>query len=115
ITAGRFEHGGRRCLTGAGSHCCASATASAGRETEGVEQDGLAGTRLAGQHIETRRELQARLLDEHDVANGQRREHSRNGCDDGWATIESDRSYSIRPKVLLSHEPWSISGRILCA
>ena len=44
-----------------------------------VHNHGLTSAGLAGNHVESRRELKDQALDEHDVANGQLDKHGRNG------------------------------------
>ena len=61
-------------LVGAGAHEAAVA-ARAQREAQRVEQDRFAGARLAGQDGEALIEREVEPLDEHDVADGQSREH----------------------------------------
>ncbi len=49
--------------------------ARAEAQGEGVEQNRLAGTRLAGEHGEAAPELKIELVDQHNVANGELNEH----------------------------------------
>jgi hypothetical protein len=49
--------------------------ASAQREPKSIQQDRLAGARLAGQRGQTRIEAKIELIDQHNVADGQRAQH----------------------------------------
>ena len=51
--------------------------AGAQRQAQRIEQDGFAGTRLAGEHGEAFLERNVELLDQDDVANGKGSEHGR--------------------------------------
>src|SRR5262249_46022667 len=45
-------------------------------ERKGIEQDRLAGARLAGQHSKARPEFEVELIDQHNVADGELNEHA---------------------------------------
>jgi len=49
--------------------------ALAERQAERIEQDGFAGTGLAGQHAETRAEGKVETVDQNDIADGQAEQH----------------------------------------
>ncbi len=48
-------------------------------QLQGVDQDRLAGAGFAGQHREAGRELKLERVDDHEVANRKRNQHSRRG------------------------------------
>lgn len=52
-------------------------SARAEGESEGVEEDGFAGARLAGQDAQSRRETQIEPVDQDDVADRKLRQHAR--------------------------------------
>ena len=69
-----IEHRGDLPLLGALAHQPGIA-ARAERKREGIEQDRLAGTGLAGEHRKSLGEIEIELVDQDDVANGQTDEH----------------------------------------
>ena len=66
----RFEHGGGGTLIRAHTHTGAAATSN--RQSQRIQQNGLARPGLASQHVQAGREFQRRLLDQDDVTDGQR-------------------------------------------
>ncbi|MNI31783.1 hypothetical protein D3C73_856750 [compost metagenome] len=74
IRSGEDGRGGR--LLGAVAHQ-SGVGARAQRQAQGVQNDGLARPRLAGQHGQARLDLQVQGVDKHDVADRERGQHGR--------------------------------------
>jgi len=58
--------------------------AHAERQSQGVEQDRLAGAGLAGQHREMWRQVEIEPLDQHDITNRQAEQHRHAGKVNGY-------------------------------
>ncbi len=74
MVAGQLEHRRHLTLRSAGAHEAAVAAQAQGQR-QGVEQDRLAGAGLAGKDRQTPGEIEVELVDQHNVADGEPREH----------------------------------------
>ena len=72
---GQIEDRDRGALRRAGANARSPARACAGRQSQGIEQNGFARAGLTREHVETGRKIQRHVLDQNEVANLERREH----------------------------------------
>ena len=94
MIVGDGEDGGDDALAGALADQRGIAT-GAQRQRQRIEQDRFAGAGLAGQHRHRRRQLDAQLVDDDDVADGQGGEHRAAGA----------VRPCLPPNALLIHDP----------
>ena len=79
MSGGQIEHGRHLALGGACAHQLGP-PAPAQDKAQAIEQDRLARPRLAGQHVQARREFQRQPVDQQDVADVQHAQHHAAPC-----------------------------------